>query len=95
MKFSHLTLIALAAATLLAVPSVGSAESYDVDDSDNPIRYAVVPFHVFGKALEYSFTRPAHYIMSQPKCRTIFGKVSNPRTDNYWGDWDQYQRYSY
>ncbi len=96
MKFNrYLTLTAVIAAAALALPNNACAESYDTDDSDNPLRLLFVPFHAYGKLLEYTVTRPAHYIISQPKCRYIFGKVSNPRTDDYWGDWDLYQRYSY
>ena len=90
-----LMLMAAMAVVTVALPRGASAEDYDTDDTDNPLRYVFVPFQVIGKGLEYTVTRPAHYLMSKPKCRLIFGKTSNPRTDDYWGDWDLYQRYSY
>ena len=94
-SYRHLLLTVAVAAAVLTQPGMARAEDYDTDYTDNPLRLAIVPFHACGKLLEYTITRPAHYIISQPKCRYIFGKVSNPRTDDYWGDWDLYQRYSY
>ena len=84
---------ALAVAALW--PTQSRAENYDTDQSDYPLRYLIYPIHAEGKAIEYIITRPAHWVVSQPKMRYIFGHVSNPRHDDYWGDFDLYQRYSY
>lgn len=92
---SRLFLSAVAAAALLASPSLVQAHSYDTDDDGHPLRYLVYPVHAIGKGLEYAVTRPIHYGVSQCKARYIFGHVSHPKTDDYWGDWDLYQRYSY
>lgn len=83
------------AAALWMVPSGAKADPYDCEDSDNPIRYFVYPIHAYGKGLEYFITRPAHWVVSRPKLRYVFGHVSHPRTDDYWGDFDLYERYSY
>lgn len=96
MKFDRkLMLTAMLAATAFALPCGASAHDYDSDSSDNPLRYVGAIAHAYGTGLSYLTTRPAHYIMSQPKCRYIFGHVSYPKYDDYWGDWDLYQRYSY
>jgi hypothetical protein len=87
--------VGLAVAAVQFAPSVCRAETYDADDTDYPLHYFWYPIHAVGKGIEYTVTRPIHWIVSQPKSRYIFGHVSNPRTDNYWGDWNQYQRQSY
>jgi hypothetical protein len=94
LKF-RLFLSAAAAAALLACPSIVQAHNYDSDDDGHPLRYIAYPIHAVGKGLEYAVTRPIHYGVSQCKARYIFGHVSHPKTDDYWGDWDLYQRYSY
>jgi hypothetical protein len=85
----------LAAGALLLCPTTTQAHSYDTDDSDHPLRYVIYPIHAVGKGLEYAVTRPIHYGVSGCKSRYIFGHVSHPSKDDYWGDWDLYQRYSY
>lgn len=96
MKISHKMMLAAATAVAMsAMPTGANAESYDPNESDNPLRLFFTPFHVVGKGIEYGVTRPIHYVTSRPKLRTVFGRTSNPRTDNYWGGWDQYQRSSY
>lgn len=96
MKFiSRLFLSAIAAAAVLTVPSVSQAHSYESDDDGHPLRYIAYPVHAIGLGLEYAVTRPIHWGVSQCKSRYIFGHVSHPRTDDYWGDWNLYQRYSY
>lgn len=77
------------------IPSTACADSYDVDDSDHPVRYIMYPIHAVGKGVEYLVTRPIHALVSKPKLRYIFGHSSTPRRDDYWGSFDQYERYSY
>lgn len=91
----HLLLAGGLVAVMSAMPSVCKADTYATNDSDNPIRCASYYFHAYGKAWEYCVTRPVHAVVSTPKLRYIFGHVSHPRTDDYWGDFDLYQRYSY
>ncbi|MGI8908291.1 MAG: hypothetical protein ACR2IE_17595 [Candidatus Sumerlaeaceae bacterium] len=96
MKLSFkLFLTAAVAVALFATPSAVQAHGYDTDDDGHPLRYFAYPIHAMGVGLEYAVTRPLHYVASQCKVRRIVGHVSHPKTDNYWGDWDQYQRYSY
>ena len=95
---TRLTKFGVAASLLAAVsfcPGISRADSYDTDDSDHPVKYFVYPIHAYGKGIEYFVTRPIHWVVSQPKLRYVFGHTSNPRHDDYWGDWDLYQRYSY
>ncbi len=92
-KIFSISVVAFATITLL--PASVSAHSYDTDDDGHPFRYLAYPLHAIGKGLEYGLTRPIHYQVSKPKCRYIFGHVSHPKTDDYWGDYDLYQRYSY
>ena len=96
MKLVKLTAFAFVAAAALAVsPTTASAHSYDSDDSAHPFRLLAYPFHAIGRGLEHGVTRKIHYCVSQPKNRYIYGHVSHPSKDNYWGDYDQYQRASY
>lgn len=96
MKYCNVVFASAAlAACVLFAPGSACADTYAVNDSDHPIRYISYPFHAYGKGWEYFVTRPIHWVVSQPKTRYIFGHVSHPRTDDYWGDFDLYQRYSY
>ena len=88
--------VAFAVAGSMVVGCSGAfADTYDTDDSDHPLRYVVHPIHAYGKGLEYIVTRPIHWAVSRPKLRYIFGHVSHPRHEDYCGDPDLYQRYSY
>lgn len=49
------------------------AEEYDRDDSDNPIRYVAYAMHPFGVALEYTITRPIHWLVHRPGLNYVFG----------------------
>lgn len=96
MKLVKYTGIAFVAAAALALtPTDASAHSYDSDDSAHPFRLISYPFHALGRGIEYGFTRPIHHCVSQPRNRWLYGHVSHPKTDDYWGDYDQYQRLSY
>lgn len=96
MKLGKVLLATIAVtACVLLLPGIACADTYDTDDSDHPLRYVSYPFHAYCKGIEYFVTRPIHWVVSQPKTRYVFGHSSNPRTDDYWGDFDLYQRYSY
>jgi hypothetical protein len=86
--------VALGAITW-SLPTTACADSYDVDDSDYPVRYIIYPIHAVGKGVEYLVTRPLHALVSKPKLRYIFGHSSTPRRDDYWGNYNLYERYSY
>lgn len=86
------TLVLLASVAM--VPAVGSAHSYDPDDSAHPFRLISYPLHAIGKQLEKG-TRKIHYCVSQPYNRSIYGHVSHPKTDIYWAGPNEYQRLSY
>ncbi len=96
MKLVKITGMAFVVAAALALtPSTASAHSYDSDDSAHPFRLISYPFHALGRGIEHGFTRPVHKCVSQPRNRYIYGHVSHPRTENYNGDYDMYQRSSY
>jgi len=96
MKKSVLVLAAaIALAACVLPPSAARAEMYDCDSSDHPARYFVYPIHAFGKGIETFVTRPIHWLVSRPKFRYVFGHTSNPRREDYTGDFDLYQRYQY
>jgi hypothetical protein len=96
MKLGKVLLASVAvAAWIMMAPGTVCADTYDTDDSDHPLRYVIHPIHAYGKGIEYFVTRPIHWIVSQPKARYVFGHVSYPRTEDYWGDFNLYQRYSY
>ena len=96
MKLVKITGVAFAVAAAVALsPSNASAHSYDTDDSAHPFRLLSYPFHALGRGIEHGFTRPIHHCVSQPGNRYIYGHVSHPKTEDYWGDPNLYQRYSY
>jgi hypothetical protein len=96
MKLLKPLLVAGVCVTLVAMtPSPLKAETYDCENSDHPARYVVYPIHALGKGIETFVTRPIHWLVSRPKFRHVFGHVSNPKSDDYSGDFDLYQRYAY
>lgn len=95
MKLSLRAMAVLAAVVSFGLANTAQAEDYTPMHSDHPFRIAAYPVHAVGKGLEYLVTRPTHWFVSQPKTRHIFGKVSNPKREDYFGDKDQYQRLSY
>lgn len=82
-------------AMLACLPQGASAHSYDSGNSSHPFRLLSYPFHAVGRGFEQAVGRPVHHCVSQPGNRWLYGHVSHPKTDNYWGDYDQYQRQSY
>lgn len=96
MKLVKITGMAFVVAAAMAMcPSTSAAHSYKSGDSAHPFRLIAYPFHALGRGIEYGVTRPIHKCVSQPGNRYIYGHVSHPRTENYGGDYDQYQRSSY
>ncbi len=96
MKSSHILVAGMVIAASLAIsPRPALAETYDCDSSDHPARYVIYPVHAVGKAIETFVTRPIHWVVSRPKLRYIFGHTSNPKTEDYTGDFELYQRYQY
>ena len=65
-------LTALALATALMLP--GSARAHDAysDAEANPLKIASYPVAAAGFALEWLFTRPVHFIVSQPSLQRVF-----------------------
>ncbi len=82
-------------AVLALTPALSFGDSYKTDDSDHVWRYMAYPAHAVGKGVEYLVTRPIHWIVSRPKMRYVFGHTSKPKSEDYCGDADLYQRYSY
>ncbi len=76
-------------------PTAAQAEDYSPTDSAHPFRLISYPVHAVGKGIETLVTRPVTWFVSRPKARYVFGKTSNPRKDDYTGDFDLYQRSSY
>lgn len=96
MKIACRLLICGATVALIGVmPSTVCAEDFYPAESDHPFRLFSYGAHAYGKAWEYLVLRPVHWTVSQPKLRYVFGKSSNPKTEDYWGDADLYQRYQY
>jgi hypothetical protein len=79
----HRSLLCAIFALLLfaSVPS-SFAHSYQ-RTNDHPLRILAYPFYAVGIFLEYTVTRPIHWIVSQPNCDVIFGHQSSP-DDEYW-----------
>ena len=64
---------ALFALALLATPRNSSANIYDRDDSDHPLRYVAYVVYPVGIAVEYAILRPIHWFVSGPTTSKWFG----------------------
>jgi hypothetical protein len=95
MKVIKALLLTGAVMSLVSIAPSVRAEDYNPQRSEHPFRYMAYGLHAVGKVGEVFVTRPINWVVSRPKMRNVFGKVSQPRTDDYWGDPDQYQRMSY
>lgn len=65
--------VTLLVAVVLVVAAPVSAHDYDPDDSDYFLRYVAYLIHPIGYGLEALVTRPAHWVVSQPHLRVVFG----------------------
>jgi flagellar motor protein MotB len=64
--------LALAAALVVAAaPAFG--HDYDRDESDHPLRVLSYVIHPIGVVLEYTITRPMHWLVSHPTAGYIMG----------------------
>jgi hypothetical protein len=86
------SLLAVTAAFALMASSAAHAAPYDFEESDHPLRLVSYPIFFVGKVAETVIARPITYFVSQPKLRYWFGRTSNPRTDDYVGTSEDYQR---
>jgi hypothetical protein len=68
---------ALAALSLLACVTLpvtpAAADEYDADRAGHPLRVVAYVLHPIGVGLDYLLFRPAHWAVSLPGIRTIFG----------------------
>jgi hypothetical protein len=58
---------------LLAMSRPAAAHDYQRNRSDHPLRVFAYFLHPIGIGLEYGFTRPVHWVVSQPNLRIVFG----------------------
>ncbi len=73
MKFQTLAAFVLVI-TLMAIAAVPvSAHDYDRNDSDYPLRYVAYVVHPVGVALEWTVTRPFHWIVHRPGLSYLMG----------------------
>jgi hypothetical protein len=86
------SLLVVTAAVALMASSTAHAAPYDFEESDHPLRLVSYPVFFVGKVAETLIARPITYVASQPKLRNWFGRTSNPRTDDYVGTSEDYQR---
>ena len=65
-------LTALALASALMIP--GSARAHDAysDAESNPLKILSYPVAAAGFAIEWLFTRPVHFLVSQPSLQRVF-----------------------
>jgi hypothetical protein len=54
------------------------AHSYDRDDDGYPLRIIAYAAHPVGMLVEYTVTRPLHWLVSRPVLCEIFGHQPNP-----------------
>ena len=72
-------LTAVAVGAVMATAPPVRAHDYDRGNSDHPLRYVTYLVYPVGMALEYSITRPIHYLVSQPYWRYVLGHA--PRNE--------------
>jgi len=65
-------LTALALASALAIPLSARAHDAYSDAESNPLKIASYPVAAAGFALEWVFTRPIHFLVSQPGLQRVF-----------------------
>ena len=65
-------LTALALASTLAIPLSARAHDAYSDAESNPLKIASYPVAAAGFALEWVFTRPIHFLVSQPGLQRVF-----------------------
>ena len=66
-----LTALALAGALVLLPGSARAHDAYS-DAESNPLKIASYPVAAAGFALEWIFTRPLHFLVSQPSLQRVF-----------------------
>ena len=65
-------LTALALVSALAIPLTARAHDAYSDAESNPLKIASYPVAAAGFALEWLFTRPIHFLVSQPGLQRVF-----------------------
>lgn len=75
----RLPLVLLLVAVLsVAFASSAFAHEYDRNDTDCPWRIAAYVLHPVGVALEWTITRPVHWLVMQPGFCYVFGHEPQP-----------------
>jgi hypothetical protein len=82
-----LTGLGLVVVLLGGVPTAYAHDAYD-DTQADPLRLLAYALHPVGVAVEWLFTRPIHFVVSQPQLEEFFGH--EPHEDPF-GSYRPYQ----
>jgi len=85
---TRLLLSVALATTLIGTPVTARAhDAYD-DSESHPLRLAAYAVHPVGFALEWLFTRPLHFVVSNPGLDRVFGHVPH---ESPFGGYEAYE----
>jgi len=76
-----LAVLCMCCAMLLAAATPAWAHDYDRNDSDNPMRVVAYVVHPVGVLLEWTITRPVHWLAMQPGFSYVMGHDPHPQAD--------------
>ena len=84
MMKKNMVLAVLCLMLLAVFAGTAQAHEYDRNDSDHPMRYAAYLLHPFGVAIEWTITRPFHWLVMQPGFSYVFGHEPVPGKGVVW-----------
>ena len=76
-----LAVLCMCCAMLLAAATPAWAHDYDRNDTDNPMRVVAYIVHPVGVLLEWTITRPIHWLAMQPGFSYVMGHDPHPQAD--------------
>ena len=81
---SKIAIMVVCVAMLAGAAGTSYAHEYDRNDSDCPMRYAAYLLHPVGVALEWTITRPFHWLVMKPGFSYVFGHEPVPGEGPVW-----------
>jgi hypothetical protein len=66
---------------------VHAHDAYD-DSQSHPLQLAAYALNPVGVAIEWVFTRPIHFLVSQPKLERVFGHVPHESPFGYYAPYE-------
>lgn len=84
---SHKFLTALMVTLVIAMAAPVMAHRYQRNRDDNPLRIVSYVLHPVGVALEYTITRPIHWLVSRPDADIWFGHAPSMEDNGTYFEW--------